>query len=395
MTTLALLAYTAGALAITGARVEVGDGGVIESATVVVDGGRIVAVGPAVPVPNGAVRIDGAGKVLTPGLVAAGAQTGLVEVALEDGTVDAHVDGQAVPAFRALDGFNPLSPHVAIDRAEGVTTAVLTPTGALLFGQGYTVPLTGTLASTSQARRAAMFGGWSKDSAGGSRGGVLLRLREIFDDVRFYKANKGAYDRAGARALTLPRVHLEALIDVVDGKLPLVFDVNRAADIQALLRFADEQHLRVMVNGGAEAWMIAADLARAQVPVILQPSSMEPWGFDALHARDDDATLLAKAGVTVVLSSSGLGTTRLRQEAGVAVSYGLSHEAALTAITQTPARLFGADDVGTVAVGKRADLVLWSGDPFETSTSAELVLIAGERMDLDTRQRQLVQKYRH
>jgi imidazolonepropionase-like amidohydrolase len=223
---------------------------------------------------------------------------------------------------------------------------------------------------------------------------VLLRLREIFDDVRFYKANRAAYDKAATRDLALPRVHLEALIDVVDGKLPLVVNVNRASDITALLAFAQEQKIRVVVDGGAEAWVLAKELAQAKVPVILTPSAAEPSSFDALRARDDAASILQQAGVVVAIASGNDGTTRARQEAGVAVAYGMTHEAALQAITQAPARIFGLDnDVGTVAVGKRANLVVWSGDPFETKTAADVVVIGGEKMSTDTRQLMLARKY--
>ncbi len=386
------------AIAFTHVRIEDGDGHVVGDGTVVVARGRIVAAGAGARVPAGAEVVDGKGRVLTPGLVATDAQVGLVEVNAEKETADAHVDGQAVPAFRAIDGFNPASPRVVIDRAEGITTEILTPRGALLYGQGYAVDLSGAPDSPARARRAAMFGGFGSaaaDSAGGARGGVLLRLREIFDDVRFYAKNKAAYDRAAARPLTLPRVHLEALIDVVNGKLPLVFDVDRAADIRALLAFAKEQRIRVVVNGGAEAWLVAKELAQAKVPVILQPMSAEPYSFDALRARDDAPALLEKAGVTLALSSGAtdLGTTRVRQEAGVAVSYGMTHAGALRAITQNPARIFGVGDVGVIAPGQRANLVLWSGDPFETTTWADMVLIDGDKTSLETRQEQLARKY--
>lgn len=387
-------------LAIMEVRVETGSGTTLEKATVLVDGGRITAMGADVRVPPGAERVDGKGKVLTPGLWSTNAQVGLVEVGLEESTTDARLRDSVVPAFRAVDGFNPLSARVAIDREQGVTSEVLTPQGGLLHGQGFVVELSGTLASVGTAQRAAMFGsfgGGARDAGGGARGGVALRLREIFDDVRFFKANRAAFDRAEARSLSLPRVHLEALIDVVEGRLPLVLAVDRAADILALLAFAREQNVRVVVNGGAEAWVVAAELAAARVPVILQPSAMEPSSFEALQSRDDAAALLQRAGVPLILTAGAtdLGTTRVRQEAGIAVAYGLSREEALRAVTETPARVFGADkDLGVVAVGKRANLVLWSGDPLETTTEAVLVLVGGERMSLGTRQRDLAERYR-
>ncbi|MBI1946797.1 MAG: amidohydrolase family protein [Deltaproteobacteria bacterium] len=387
-------------LAIMGARVELGDGTGLANASVIVVDGKIAEVGVGLSPPRGAQVIDGRGKVLTPGLIATGSQVGLVEVGLERGTVDASLEGAAVPAFRAIDGFNPRSWRVAIDRGQGVTSSVLTPWGALIHGQGFVVELSGEPDSPAHAKRVAMFGalaGGARDAAGGSRGGVLLRLREILDDVRFYRANKSAYDRAQTRPLALSRLHLEAMFDVVDGKLPFVIDANRESDLRALLALADEQRLRVVVNGGAEAWLVAKELAARKVPVILQPTTMEPWGFDALHARDDAAALLDEAGVPLILSSGGTdnGTTRLRQEAGVAVAYGLPWRKALTAITLAPSRAFGVDgELGTIAKGKRADLVLWSGDPFEVSSAADVVIIGGRRQDMGSRQRALAERYR-
>ena len=395
-----LLPLAAAPIAITGARVELGDGTGLDNATVVLDGERIAAVGVGLAPPADAQVIDGRGKVVTPGLIAPSTQVGLLDVSLERATVDASLEGAAVPAFRALDGFNPRSWRIAIDREQGVTSEVLTPEGALLRGQGFWVELSGEPSSVARARRVASFGALSevaRGAAGGSRGGVLLRLREMFDDVRFYRANKSAFDKAQTRALSLSRLHLEALFDVVDGKLPLVMDADRASDIEALLALAAQEHLRVVVNGGAEAWMVAAELAARKVPVILQPSSMEPASFDALNARDDGAARLFAAGVPVVISSgtTELGTTRLRQEAGIAVSYGLPWRAALAAITSNAAQAFGVDaEVGTLAKGKRADVVVWSGDPFETDTWAEAVFIAGRRQSLDTRQHALAERYR-
>jgi imidazolonepropionase-like amidohydrolase len=392
---IALAQVLVGAIAIVGAKVEVGDGSVLEHATVVVDGGKIVSINGAVPA--NADKIEASGKWLTPGLVAAQAEAGLVEVDAEKSSNDTRLSMQTAPAFRAIDGFNPLSPRIAIDRAQGVTSMVLSPRGALIHGQGFVVDTSGSL--DIHSKRAAMFAsfaGAAKSEAGGARGGVLLRLREILDDVRFYAKNKAAYDKAGARELSLPRVELEAMIDVVEGKLPIVFEVNRASDILELLAFAKEQKLSVVVDGGREAWVVAAQLADAKVPVIVEPMAMMPYGFDSLRARDDAPAILSKAGVPLIIASGGgdLGTTRLRQQAGVAVANGMTHEAALASITSTPAKIFGVDDVGTIAIGKRADLVLWSGDPFETTTSAEVVMIGGERTSLVTRQTELVRKYR-
>jgi len=403
-------------IAIVDAKIELGDGTTIERGTVVIDAGKITLIGPSesVVVPAGAEKIDGKNRVVTPGLIATGSQVGIVEVSLESQTVDAHLEGAAVPAFRAIDGFNPRSPRIDADREQGVTTTIVSPFGSLITGQAYAVDMSGTFESVTGARRVAMFGAFGagpKDAVGGARGGVILKLREIFEDARFYRANRAAFDRAASRDLALPRMHLEALFDVIDGKIPLVLDVHRASDILALLQFAKEQRVRVVISGGAEAWSVAPQLAAAKIPVIVTPSYQEPWGFEALHAREDCAAILEKAGVPVIISSGPTdnGTTRVRQEAGVAIAFGMSRAAAIRAITAEPARVFAIDattganaggatgggvGVGTLARGKSADFVVWSGDPLETTTVAEAVYIGGKKQSLDTRQRKLAEKYR-
>lgn len=391
------------AFAIEGVRVEVGDGSVLEKATVLVgDDGRIQAVGEDVRLPSGVERIDGSDKTLTPGFIETRAQLGLTEVLAEESTNDHALSANAVtPAFRAADGFQPLSVRIPIEREEGITSAVTSPTHGLLAGTGSWFDLTGELsAAPDPSRPLAMFGSVAQgavDVTGGSRGALWLRLREVLDDVREYDRNRAAYARNTARTLSLSRLHLEAMVPVVKGQLPLVLEAHRASDVLAAVRLKREEGIEVIVAGGAEAWLVAKELAAAKVPVILRPSTMQPWSFEALRARDDSAALLAAAGVKLVLSAAGQGeqdARRLRQEAGIAVAHGLDRDAALRAITLSPAEVFGkASELGSVTPRKRANLVLWSGDPLELSTVAERVWIDGRAMSLENRQRALAEKY--
>jgi imidazolonepropionase-like amidohydrolase len=392
--------------AITNTTVEVGDGSRLERATVVISGDRIVAVGPGVTVPAGATRIDGSGKVLSPGLVAALSQVGLFEVGMEDAYVDTGDKAPIAPAFRVADGYNPLSFHIAVDREEGVTTAILSPSGhQLIAGQAFAVELRTALdAAPDLTRPVAMLGSYDGGVAeqfGGARGSLRLALRNLIDDVRFFKKNRAAFDRAESRPLSVERAHLEAMIPVVDGAIPFVVHADRAADIVALLDLAKAEGLKLIIAGGAESWLVADRLKADRVPVIVVPSITGQKSFDALHARDDLAALLVKAGVDVIISTwdTDNGTTRLRQEAGIAVQNGLAHSDAVKAISQTPARVFGirhgADSatVGVVAVGSWANLVLWSGDPLEALTIAERIWIAGQPQTQVSRQRLLADKY--
>lgn len=399
-----LLGSLLASVAIEHVRLEVGDGTVREDVTVLVEGERVVAVGPALAVPAGATRVDGRGKTLTPGLVDVMSHLGLKEVDLEASTVDqglqdtAHQEATLVPAFRAADGFNPLSVWIPIAREEGVTSAVLEPSHGVLAGTGSWVTMAGTLASAPDpARPTAMFGNVGTGGAslaGGARGGLWLKLREAFADARWYARNRAAWEQNRSRPLSLSPLHLEALQPVLERKVPLLLGAHRASDILAALRFAREEDLRLVVTGGTEAHLVAAELARARVPVVLVPSEQVPASFERLRARDDAATLLAAAGVEVVLSCNDASRRRLRQEAGLAVAYGLPRAEALAAITSHPARAVGLDaQLGTVAAGKRADLVLWSGDPLELSSVAERVYIGGQLQPTETRQRALVRRY--
>lgn len=382
-------------------RVEIGDGQVLESATVVVDEGRIVSVAEGKR-PIVGQRIDGRGKTLTPGFIETQGQLGVAEVLGEASSVDHSAgDGHLSPGFRAGDGFQPRSVRIPVEREEGITSAIACPSSGVLSGTGVWFELTGRQEDAPDPTApVAMFGSVSQaaiDLAGRSRGALWLQLREAVADARLYKARKAAYDRAELRTLSLPRVHLEALLPVLDGRLPLVLTAQRASDILAVLRFAREEKIRVVIAGGAEAWLVAPELERAGVPVIYQPSLMEPFGFEALSVRDDGAALLHGAGVKIVLTANAgwdESARRLRQEAGIAVAHGLPRRAALRAITLAPAEVFGKGEaLGSVAAGKRANLVLWSGDPLELSSVVEALWIDGEPISLDNRQRQLARKY--
>lgn len=390
-------------VAVEHVRVEVGDGTALDDVTVVLSGGKVQAVGKDAPVPATAKKLDGRGKVLTPGFIEVHSTLGLKEVGLEPSTVDdglpaSRSEGLLVPGYRAADGFNPQSVWIPWVREEGLTSVVAAPVHGLLAGIGVWVSLTGTLDVMPDPKApVAMFGAVGQgaaEAAGGARGGVWLKLREAFADARTYGKNKASWEQNRWRTLSLTPLHLEALQPVVQGKLPLALDVHRASDILTALAFAKEEGVKLLILGGTEAHLVAKQVAAAKVPVVLVPSEQVPGSFEQLHARDDAAALLAKAGVPLVIGCSDFQKRRLRQEAGLAVAYGLERAAALSAITLGPARALGLDkDVGTVAPGKRADVVLWSGDPLELSSVAERVFIAGEEQPKDTRQRALVERY--
>ncbi len=386
------------ATAVEHVRVEVGDGQSLDDVTVLFDEKEILAVGTQVKVPEGARKIDGKGKVLCPGFIDPLSQLGLTEVDLEGQTRDLSFEKQPlVPGFQAASGFNPMTVWLPVERESGVTSAVLVPSGGVLSGQMHWVSLTGSFRTLPNLETpVGILGSVAHDAAsavGGSRGALWLTLSEVFDDARLYAANKKAFQENRLRKLSLSGLHLEALQPVLQKKIPLVLEANRASDILAALRFAKAQNIRFVLVGAAEGHLVAAELAAAKVPVIVTPSSQIPQSFDALHARDDLAGRLEKAGVDVVLAAQDNSHRRLRQEAGIAVAYGMTRPQALAAITGNTARALGLGLVGKVATKHRADLVLWTADPLEISSQPERIFVAGVEQSKETRQTQLVRRY--
>ncbi len=399
-----------------GARIHVGDGStVIEAGAVAFDAqGRITAVGAGAAGPG--MVIDVTGKVITPGLVDFVTQLGLVEVEAVKGTVDTDSGGDRVrAAFRAWEGFNPNSLSIPVQRAGGVTSALIVPTGGLVSGQSAWINLSGErgfgAVIQSPVAMHMSFGEEGSAAAGGSRGGALLALRELYDDVRFYQSNKSRYDGNQSRSLADSRLDLEALATTLAGKLPegklpegkplvgklpVAVRVHRAVDILRVLEFCREQGLSPILIGATEAWIVRRELAAAGVPVVIDPMSNTPSSFERLGEREDNARLLHEAGVPVILSTFSTHNARaLRFQAGNAVRAGLPFEAALRAVTLAPAQAAGvADRYGSLEVGKRASLAVWSGDPFEFSSKVERLFIDGVEVSLDNRQRRLMERYR-
>ncbi len=395
-------AVAAQTIAITNARIHTVSGPVIERGTVVIQNGRITAVGASVTAPAGAQVVDATGKIVTPGLLDSSTGLGTVEIGQAAGTNDlASSTDRITAALNPLDNLNPFSTLIPVTRVEGITRAVVAPNAGASFiaGQGLLIDL-GNLGATMTVHRNpvaiyALLGEGGAERTGGTRATNLLRLREILQDVRDYAANRTAYEAGNRRDYSVSRLDLEALVPVVKGEVPLAITAHRASDILSALRLARAANVRVILQGAAEGWLVAREIAAANVPVIINPLTNLPT-FDALAITFENAARLHGAGVRVVLASFDSHNARnLKQIAGNAVSYGMPHEAALRAVTLEPARVWGiADRYGSIEPGKDADLVVWSGDPFELTTLVERVFIRGVQMPKDTRQTELLQRYR-
>jgi len=395
-------------IAVVGGKVHtVGPQGIIESATIVSVDGRIAAVGPNVSVPEGATVIDARGKTVTPGLFATGVGFGLGEVGLSADPVDAGQNGTEFTAsFDVAEAFNPRETHIAVNRIEGITRAVIVPEPAITYGVPSTAHVISGLGAVVNLgdpgdnidKRAAVLvvnlGVTGSALAGGSRVATLLILRQALDEARVYRQDPDAYER---NEFVYSARDLRALARVLDGDTPLLVSVHRASDIEMLLRIVDEYAIEAIIAGGAEAWMVADRLAVANVPVLLDPTANLPDDFDRLNGKRGSAAELVAAGVEVSFVGARFGTYNARnitQLAGNAVADGLGWDDALRAITLTPAEIFGVDaSIGSIEVGKRADIVVWPGDPLELTNFPDAVVINGEPIEMLSRQTLLRDRY--
>lgn len=395
-------------IAITNARLlTMGPAGEVASGTLVMRDQTIVAAGTDVQLPAGARIIDARGGVVTPGLIAANTALALLEVNSVEETDDTRTHSRTVSA--ALDvqyALNPDSTLLPITRLGGVTRAIVVPDyderatdrDLQFAGQAAMISL-GASADILVRPKIGMvieLGESGAQRVGGSRAAQLVQLRELLDGVRFFNANRKAYDRGELRDLGLSRADLDALVPVMEGRMPLIVGVHRASDIRQALQLAREYQLRIILSGAAEGWRVAKEIAAAKVPVLLNPTLNLPSRYETLGATLQNAALLQAAGVEIAIVGNDPGhrVRDMRYNAGVAVSRGLPYLAAIEAITLAPARIFGvADQVGSLEVGKQADVVIWSGDPLEPLTQPVAVFIRGEQQPMKSRSLELRDRY--
>jgi imidazolonepropionase-like amidohydrolase len=396
------------AIAIVGGDVYTADGTPIRGGTVVIENGRITAVGANVAIPAGARRIDATGKWVTPGLIESSTTLGITEVSsidesndqeIEDVTSRRDTDDQVQAAFTVTEGLNPRSMVVPIVRILGVTTAVTRPSGSLISGQGAMIDLAGSrvedMTVVSPIGMYASLGENARGTVGGPRAAISMRLREVLEDARAYARNRQSFERGETREFSVSRLDMEALQPVLAGREPLVVEAHRASDIQLALRIAREYNLRLIITGGTEAWMVAQELAQARVPVLVKVLSNLPGSFETLGATYENAARLRRAGVQVAITSGETWRAyTIRQEAGNAVAYGLPWTEAFRAVTLYPAQIWGvADRYGSLEVGKVGNVVVWNGDPLELLTQVEHVVIRGVEVPLVSRETQLRDRY--
>jgi hypothetical protein len=376
--------------------------GKLANADVLVRGGKIAAVGRGLSAPSGATVVEANGKPLTPGLFAGLTAIGLEEVPGESSTVDEFLklnapqhEMQWRPEFDVTLAYNPRSVLVPVAQVEGLTWTVIQPGatagGSILSGQGAAVVLDGRFDAVLEGSHSMFvwFGSDVLSLSGGSRAAQYM----LFDQA--VREARGTLP-LGERSLLLPSGR-EVLARYLKGGR-FVFSADRAADIRQVLALAKRYGIKPVISGGTEAWVVAEELAAADVPVLIDALVNLPVTFDVIGARLDAAALLARAGVRVgftqFFSDASHNARKIRQVAGNAVAHGLPWDVALAGLTSVPAEIFGvAETRGRIAEGQAADLVLWSGDPLEVTTVAEQVWIGGNAIPMRSRQTELRDRY--
>jgi imidazolonepropionase-like amidohydrolase len=405
-------------LAIRGARVVTVSGPVIEKGTVLVERGRIAAVGAdaEVTVPAGATVVDGAGKTLYPGLVDALTTLGLTEVQAVQATVDTTEVGDLNPQAHAWIALHPDSELIPVARANGVTTVVSAPAGGLVSGQSALVRLTGTTPAAMVLKAPVALHvvyPSGRPPADVSRLFEEPELKTLAERVKEQEKNqKKALDRL-ASLLAEAKAHsaaekeasrsapetslvLDALAPFARGEAPVVIRADQEKEIRASVRFAADNGLKLVIAGGLDAWRCIDALKEKDVPVLLKVERLPERESDPYDAPYANAAALKRAGVRfAIVSDDSENVRNLPYEAAMAAAYGLGETEALRAITLSPAEILGAADaVGSIAPGREANLVLATGDILDTRTEVTHVFIQGVAQSLETRHTRLYDRYK-
>ena len=371
--------------------------GTLKNTDVLVRNGRISAVGAHLAAGNATV-VEANGRELTPALFGGITDIGLEEVSGESSTVDStqalgeKQDPAVRPEFDVTLAYNPASVLVPVARVEGIGWTMLaagsTEGGSIIGGQGGVVRMDGSLDAVGPRALFVSLGSGASPLTGNTRAAQWMVLDQLVAEAR------GRMSADSKFALLTP-MGRAALAKFLDRKGLIVVNINRAADIQQLLRWAKRNNVRVAITGAVEAWKVADELAAAKVPVFVDTLADLPGDFDQLGATLENAARLHAAGVQVAIQSAGSHHARkVRQMAGNAVANGLPWEDGLAALTRVPAEAFGvAGEFGTIAPGKRADLVLWDGDPLDVTALAQQVWLDGRAMPMRSRQTELRDRY--
>ena len=397
-----------------GATIHTVTNGTIENGTIVLDNGRIVAVGTDVAIPRGAKIVDVTGKHIYPGLVDAYSTVGITEIGAVDVSNDINEIGDFNPNVRAEVAVNAESRHIGTTRSAGVLVAFSTPGGGVISGLSSAMSLEGwTWEEMSMKGAAALNVNWPDPNArprrfGGGpppgafgRGGPqappksyaerVQELKDFFAEARAYR------DAVAAGQQVRTDTRYAAMIPALNREIPVVVAAEGIAQINDALTWGKEENLRLVIRGGRDAIYVADRLKAENVPVILTSTMAAPdrqqEGYDGAYGMP---ARLQAAGVKFAIAggAGGLYSNRLPWEAGVAVAFGLSEEDALKAVTINAAEMMGVSDkVGSLEVGKQATLLITTGTPLDMMSNIEQAYIQGREINMNDIQKHFFEKY--
>lgn len=386
----------------------------IQNATIVFANGLITAVGANVSIPANATVIDGTGLSVYPGMIDSGTNVGLTEIDSVAGTVDTTELGDFNPNAMAAVAINPHTEVIPVTRVNGITNVVVVPEGGVISGQSALVQLAGwtppemvikaplALHIRFPRLRSAPLSDVPQDEE------AEKELRKTYskevDKLRDVLRDAQAYGRAASARTANKSVKrfdrdliLEALVPAVEGRVPVVMHANQARDIKAALEFADEFKLKMILSGANDVARVVSDLKSRNIPVLLGPLlSLPQREDDAYDVLFSNAKVLHDNGIRFAIQTQDAHNSRnLPYNAGTAAAFGLPKDVALKSVTIYPAEIFGvADKLGSLEVGKSANVILTDGDPLEMRTNVRRVFIAGEEIPMDSRHTLLYDKFR-
>ena len=372
--------------------------GMLQQADILVRNGKIVQVAEGLVEASGATVIDATGKHITPGLINASTNIGLVEISAVANTVDASTELKNVGAsFNISPAINFRSTLIPQNRINGLTRAIVLPrNGENIFaGQGAAIMLKSSYSGliNSNIAQLAAYGESGAGKAGGSRASAMKMLDQALVDAKYLRSHESRYLPGFKWEFSQPIADLKALYPVLDRKTPLIIRAHRADDIERLIELKKKHNVRLVIAGGGEAWMVGERLAESNIPVIIDPIQNLP-AFESLSVRLDGAARLYKAGVKLLFTGGGSHNGYLvRQSAGNAVAYGMPAQAAIEAMTINTAEVFGIKNYGQIDTGMDADLVVWDGDPLEITSNPDAVFIQGQKQPLVSRATRLRDRY--
>lgn len=397
-------------IALVGGTIHTISGEVFTSGTILFDKGTISAVGTSLAIPADAERIDLSGKHVYPGLINAYTTLGLTEIGSVRGTVDISETGTINPNVRAEVAVNPESELIPVARSGGITVAATAPGGGIISGLSAAMMMDGwtwedmTLKSglglvvnwPSMVYAPSPFSRQSKEDWQKQRDEQLKSLRDAFADARAYMMAKKAEEQKGIKYHDIdPR--WQAMIPVLEGKIPVFVNANELTQIQATVTWAGQEGLKLVIVGGRDAWRVTDQLKAKDIPVIATAILSAPirrWeDYDEVFSLP---AKLQKAGVRFCITGENNPSMsrNTAHHAAMAAAYGLPKEDALKAITLYAAQILGiANRVGSLEPGKDATLIITNGDPLELETTVEQVFIQGKRVDLRDKHKILYQKY--